>query len=112
MKSALRRNTDMLFRYGGEEFVVLLPGVLLDGAQVVAENIRLAVRNLAIRHDRVKSGIVTVSCGVASLEGDDVHFLANPAAELIRLADAALYQAKDAGRDAVKVERFSYCKLR
>ncbi len=83
-------------RFGGEEFVWLLPGVSLEVAAEEAEGFRKLVRAAGVRHGCAPDGIVTASMGVASGEG------LTPAA-LIALADAALYRAKAGGRDCVSV---------
>ncbi|MBC7799639.1 MAG: diguanylate cyclase [Gemmatimonadaceae bacterium] len=95
-----RRPADLPARYGGEEFVVLLPDTDAAGALILAECIRAAVRDLAIPHTRSDTGVVTVSVGVAAM----IPFAAGlgPAA-LIEAADAALYEAKHAGRDTVRL---------
>ncbi len=89
------RKSDIACRYGGEEFVLVLPSSSLADIFQRIEEIRLAVRDLQIRHgDRLLSA-VTVSAGVAEArEG-------MTARELLREADEALYGAKHAGRDRV-----------
>jgi diguanylate cyclase (GGDEF)-like protein len=89
------RKSDIACRYGGEEFVLVLPNSALADIFERIEEIRLAVRDLRIRHgDRLLGG-VTVSAGVAEArEG-------MTARELLREADEALYGAKHAGRDRV-----------
>lgn len=89
------RNTDVAIRYGGEEFVVLLPGSRLDEGALVAERIRYAVARTETA--QIAEGIVmTVSGGVAQrLPGEQ------PAATIAR-ADAALYRAKRTGRNRVE----------
>lgn len=88
------------FRYGGEEFAVLLPGMTLTEALTVTEGLRRAVRRLAIPHDSRESGIVTVSQGVAARTlGREA--VAETAHGLLVAADQALYSAKRAGRDRV-----------
>jgi diguanylate cyclase (GGDEF)-like protein len=97
--SALRdtvRTGDTIYRYGGEEFVVLLPEQTLDGAARAGERLRAAVEGLALPHPEGRS--VTVSVGVAGL-GDGS---CSPD-ELFELADQALYEAKAAGRNQVQV---------
>jgi diguanylate cyclase (GGDEF)-like protein/putative nucleotidyltransferase with HDIG domain len=91
------RDTDLVCRYGGEEFVVVLPETPKSGAADVAERIRHAVRTGAVSsgHD---DGPVTLTIGVASFpdDGDDV-------ATLITAADTAMLRGKSAGRDRVEV---------
>lgn len=86
-----------LGRFGGEEFLVVLPGTELQGARQAAERMRKAV---AETRYETKSGnlSVTVSIGVATYrEGDDAE-------TLLRRADRALYEAKENGRDRVETE--------
>ncbi|CAB3843889.1 hypothetical protein LMG26689_01629 [Achromobacter animicus] len=92
-----RRPRDLAARYGGEEFVVLLPETGLEQAQDIAEGIRRAVAELAVAHEDNEGGIVTVSIGVATAlpQGDD------GSAALVEAADAAVYQAKESGRNCV-----------
>ncbi len=97
LQNKARRPRDLAARYGGEEFVVLLPDTRREQALVIAESIRRAVEDLAIPHEDNEGGIVTVSVGVATVVplGDDVS------AALVEAADAAVYQAKAAGRNRV-----------
>ena len=95
---ALRRPSDSVGRYGGEEFVVALPDTHLDGAMQVAELIRERVALRGLVHAYHSHGSVTVSIGVALSDDPDVRSLA----ELIAKADRALYRAKAEGRNAVR----------
>ena len=90
------RGGDAVYRYGGEEFVVLLPEQTLDGAAKAAERLRATVEALALPHPR--GGVVTVSAGVSGL-GDGG---CTPDA-VFEAADQALYAAKAAGRNRVEV---------
>lgn len=96
------REEDLLGRYGGEEFLTLLPGSDGPGAEAAAERMRAAVETLpVIEGDRIfPSGRPTVSIGLAALD-DSVR----DSSELIRRADAALYRAKAAGRNRVVTYR-------
>jgi diguanylate cyclase (GGDEF)-like protein len=88
------RSCDMLFRYGGEEFALLLSETEVEGAQQVAERVRQAIESYPFVFNG-KDIIVTVSIGIACLNSrDNVERLFNK-------ADAALYQAKAAGRNRV-----------
>jgi diguanylate cyclase (GGDEF)-like protein len=88
------RTGDTVYRYGGEEFVVLLPEQTLAGAEQAAERLRAAVEALALPHPG--GGSITVSIGVAGL-GDGT---CAPDA-LFETADQALYAAKEDGRNRV-----------
>ncbi len=88
------RNSDMIFRYGGEEFALLLSGTDLDGARQVGERLRTAVAAYPFVYNG-KELALTVSIGVANLGRRD------SAKRLFNKADAALYQAKKAGRNQV-----------
>ncbi len=100
------RRDDLAARYGGEEFVVLLPATDAPGARRIAERIREAISALAIPN-RTAAGRVTVSVGVASLVAD----MSRPPEELIARADAALYSAKQNGRDRVESDEFTSTML-
>ncbi len=91
------RRGDALYRYGGEEFLVLLPEQTLDGAALAGERLRAAVEALGLEHPH--GGTVTASVGVAGLGGATC----SPDA-LFELADRALYRAKEGGRNRVEVE--------
>ncbi|MGK7900301.1 MAG: GGDEF domain-containing protein [Hormoscilla sp.] len=94
---AVRRTTDLVARYGGEEFSVILPNTDLEGALSVAKNIRDEVKNCAIAHSAsLVSQYVTLSLGVASTIPAPIVSGPN---QLIAAADAALYEAKQQGRD-------------
>jgi two-component system cell cycle response regulator len=90
--SRVLREEDVAGRWGGEEFLVVLPDVDAAGAQATAERLRASVG------ERPVAGLgVTVSCGCATWAAGQ------SADDLLRRADAALYAAKDAGRDTVQV---------
>jgi two-component system chemotaxis family response regulator WspR len=92
-----RRPGDVAARFGGEEFVLLLPNTTSDGASVVANNLKMLIGQLAIRHEASEvAPHVTLSQGIAHVR--DPAGAATPAA-LIELADKALYEAKRSGRD-------------
>jgi diguanylate cyclase (GGDEF)-like protein/PAS domain S-box-containing protein len=92
------RAEDIVCRFGGEEFVVILPVADLKTTQARAERIRTRLRELTVMHDGQSLEAVTVSVGVAELpqHGTSHH-------ELLAAADAALYRAKREGRDRVAV---------
>lgn len=92
--------TDFVARWGGEEFVLLLPDSGLDRAVDLAERLRLAVLGLRIRNEEAPAGHITVSIGVAAhVPGPDTR-----PQDLIEAADTALYAAKRRGRNTTVVE--------
>jgi two-component system, cell cycle response regulator len=94
------RRGDTVYRYGGEELVVVLPGQDLASAVMAAQRLRAAVEALAVAHPgNPPADVVTVSIGVAPVGEADPK---DPAA-LLRPADAALYRAKEGGRNRVEV---------
>lgn len=91
------------FRYGGEEFALILPGMTVADAAVATETLRLAVRQLAIAHGGREGGIVTISQGVASHSVRIEETVLEAMHSLLSAADHALYRAKRDGRDRVVV---------
>jgi diguanylate cyclase (GGDEF)-like protein/PAS domain S-box-containing protein len=93
---ARTRTEDIVCRYGGEEFLIVLPGASLEDTNNKAENLLAAIRNIAVISRGRELGPVSASMGVALYpnHGDTVR-------SLIRAADDALYQAKAHGRDRV-----------
>jgi diguanylate cyclase (GGDEF)-like protein len=92
------RAEDFVCRYGGEEFVVILPTADLEASRARAERLRSRMRELTIMHQGKSLGMVTISVGVATFPE---HGLSPK--ELMAAADAALYEAKRGGRDQVAV---------
>jgi diguanylate cyclase len=91
------RETDFICRYGGEEFVLLLPNTSAELAMVAAEKLRTQVDGCQF-HYRDETVKVSVSCGVASFRGDDAPD------EVFQRADDALYRAKHSGRNRCLME--------
>lgn len=92
------RGGDLVARYGGEEFVVILPGASEKLAVALAEKMRKAIETCAMPTP-APLGVVTVSIGLVCCKVDGSH----TAADLVATADAALYDAKRAGRNRVEV---------
>ena len=88
------RESEYFVRWGGEEFIVLLPGTSLEGAKMVAEKLRRAIE----AHRFPTVGQVTSSFGVTALHTDDTI------KTFLERCDEALYEAKEAGRNRVKVK--------
>lgn len=95
VRAVVSRPRDLAARYGGEELVLVLPQTSLESALFLAERAREAVAALAIEHRGLEPGrVVTLSAGVAAVvPSADV-----PAADLVSMADRALYRAKGSGR--------------
>ncbi len=99
LKANLKRPGDFLARYGGEEFVCLLPETALLGATQKAKELELAVRALAIPHEKSDAvPIVTISLGVATVP----QVVSDDASALVQAADKLLYEAKASGRACVR----------
>ena len=96
LERSLKRRTDRAYRYGGEEFVVLLRDTDMAGSRVAMKALRRQVEALAIEHDYRDdaASVVTVSIGLAESDGQ-------PAAGVLEQADKCLYHSKAAGRNQV-----------
>jgi diguanylate cyclase (GGDEF)-like protein len=100
------RDTDIAGRYGGEEFIIILPQADLSSAMVVAERIRNIIANAEMKDTDGNVFAITVSMGLSSWEaGEDAH-------SLISRADEALYKAKENGRNRVEISPGSRLKER
>lgn len=97
IQTQAKRPTDILARFGGEEFVLLLPNTDEPGAKLLCERIRHAVSDLHIAHERSDTGQLTISIGICTLTPElDQDFIS-----AIKQADAALYEAKKQGKNKV-----------
>jgi diguanylate cyclase (GGDEF)-like protein len=90
------RSVDLVARFGGEEFVVLLPGLTLETATQVAERLRKSAVTATPESPGERN--LTASFGVTEA------VLGEPASQVLSRADTALYRAKSLGRDRVEVE--------
>jgi diguanylate cyclase (GGDEF)-like protein len=94
------RQCDLLARFGGEEFAILLPSVTAEEATSTAERLRSAVQACPIEVDGAQA-YVTVSIGIATLDSQTAP------ETLLASADLALYAAKNAGRNQVHAQRLT-----
>ncbi|WP_148861054.1 diguanylate cyclase [Marinobacter fonticola] len=100
LTDVVRRPTDLIVRYGGEEFAVVLPGTSESDALVIAERIRAAVDGLRMPHETsTVDDHVTLSIGLSTLGPENTR----RARQLFSQADEALYKAKSQGRNRVVI---------
>lgn len=97
LKDYAQRSGELIGRYGGEEFVVLLPRMTLVRAQVLAESMCRRIASLNIEHGESMDNKVTISIGIAAM----VPSMTDESANLLRIADRCLYRAKADGRNRV-----------
>lgn len=102
------REGDIISRYGGEEFIVLMPDTDKEGAIIYAEKIRKIVESYPFRHkEKQPLGYISISGGVASYPSDG-----NSIEAVIKCADEALYESKKSGRNMVtRYEPFQFSPL-
>lgn len=98
LKNSAQRAGDCVGRFGGEEFLALLPDLSLTDALDWAQNVQSQIQALSIPHEESIHKVITVSIGVVSLCPSKT----NNVLDLIRLADEALYRAKARGRNCVE----------
>jgi two-component system sensor histidine kinase ChiS len=104
LSGTVKRAGDITARYGGEEFAIILPDTSMDDTALVAEKLRKNIESLGILHESSSvSDNVTISLGYASV----IPSRNSSAADIIIMADKALYQAKRGGRNQVR-----YCEDR
>ena len=97
LDETVRRASDLVYRYGGEEFCVLLSGVDKVTAVALAEQLRKRVQDLAIPHEKVRLGLLTISVGLCHSS----ELAGTTPQAMLSAADQALYQAKGQGRNRV-----------
>jgi diguanylate cyclase (GGDEF)-like protein len=93
------RDVDIAGRIGGEEFAVLLPETCIDKALDVAERLRTEVAGASVQVDQASSIQFTISIGIATKLSLDEKL-----DDLLSFADTALYEAKDAGRNRIRLK--------
>ncbi|MFT4924698.1 MAG: two-component system cell cycle response regulator [Phenylobacterium sp.] len=101
LQKTLPRAVDSVSRYGGEEFVVILPGTTMQGAIQVGENLRASVESLDISHSKSDFGHITISLGIATSNFAQQPLAVPNAKTLLKQADNALYNAKSQGKNRV-----------
>ncbi len=94
------RDTDLIARFGGEEFIILLPGTEGEGAAILADKIRKLIADSPMQLQNNKLVTVTISCGVSWVK-TPVRLMESTANLLIKKADINLYKAKNQGRNCV-----------
>ena len=94
MKTSFRK-TDLLYRYGGEELVIMMPETDIEGAQIPVQRLRKAIEDYSFDYNGIKTKI-TVSIGITMNYTDFKN-----SAELLKSADEALYRAKEEGRNRI-----------
>jgi two-component system cell cycle response regulator len=99
--TALLRDGDTLYRYGGEEFLVIFPEQSLESGGLAVERMRAGIESLGLAHPTAERGILTFSAGLAILEAGRKR----PGGDVLLEADQALYRAKALGRN--RIERFA-----
>ncbi|MFT6344237.1 MAG: diguanylate cyclase (GGDEF)-like protein [Paraglaciecola sp.] len=97
IKNALKRSSDDVCRFGGEEFAIILPNTDLEGALLLVERLRAKIEKTTIQVEDV-SIIITISAGIGTAIAD----LNQPEDIILALADKQLYSAKNAGRNNVQ----------
>ncbi len=98
INESLRRESDMVFRYGGEEFAIILTKTTPSTTQEIAETIMNNLRRCNIPHPDAPTGVISVSIGIAEWRPSEDDILPE---KFIEVADTALYEAKAAGRNCI-----------
>lgn len=107
LHNRIARPNDFVARYGGEEFVVVLPNTNAHQCQQLLDDVLCVIAELAIKHEYSDvSNIVSLSIGVSVISSVDENLQNRNEGELLKKADNALYQAKNAGRDRYVIQDF------
>jgi diguanylate cyclase (GGDEF)-like protein len=97
------RNFDLIARFGGEEFAILMPGITADSIVPAAERVRLAINQVTVTVESIGGGTVTIDKLTASVGAALYPATATDLTALVMSADAALYAAKDSGRNQARL---------
>jgi len=101
IKQSLKRSSDLAFRYGGEEFCLILPDTDSTGAKTLADDLRKEIAKRAFEFEN-KEIKLTISCGISTYQQQK----GISPSQIFSGADSALYQAKDGGRNQIKYHEF------
>ena len=96
--TTITRESDIVVRYGGEEFIIILPNTSLENTQAVAEKIRAKIEETKMKYEDDKELLVTISLGISLLNSEDTDI-----ESIITRADKALYESKNTGRNRVSI---------
>ena len=94
------RDGDTLYRYGGEEFLAILPEQSLESGSLAVERMRVGIEALAFPHPTAEGGVLTFSAGLALLAAGSQR----SSHDVLKEADDALYRAKALGRNRVEFD--------
>ena len=103
------RGADRIYRYGGEELLLLLPETSLDNAGIMVGRVINGISELQIPHEECPLGRITISAGIASQ--DPAKYIDADWEKVVLRADAALYDAKGAGRNQFAIKQIAGEKL-
>jgi diguanylate cyclase (GGDEF)-like protein len=97
------RSFDLIARFGGEEFAILMPGITADGIVPAAERVSLAINQVTVTVESIGGGTVTIDKLTASVGAALYPATATDLTALVMSADTALYAAKDNGRNQARL---------
>ena len=100
LRKSLKRSTDVVTRFGGEEFAAILPDTDLKGAWIVAQHIMESIESLGIKHSFSEFNRVTISQGIATYMPDQDPGIEDQS-DIVSAADEALYLSKNNGRNQI-----------
>ncbi|VAW72944.1 hypothetical protein MNBD_GAMMA15-340 [hydrothermal vent metagenome] len=95
------RKSDRVYRYGGEELLLVLPDVNSGGGELLTQRILNKLQNTAIPHSKSPYGVITMSAGIARCNLKQQDSISDDWRDIVHLADQRLYHAKETGRNRV-----------